>query len=262
MRTFIWLLIACFSLLYACDEELKNKSRDDIGQCVPKGEKAVVISKYTDSPYGELRHFIKSSLMDGSSCVDMVTRFDYKIIQVGDTISKASASEECFKLYGSSCAENNKVRFWIIVLILLFIVVPALLGFVFGTSIRYLFQSTYIGKLWYAFKGFIKNLIELNYGFNIFILTVTVAQLLMGCILWNYGLETNGVVSFQHVMDRLIVLTIIELILVWIFGGIDNLMSNLMILSLTAILVSILILFFGSQGIGYVEMLKVLLKPS
>tara|TARA_B100001146_G_C16194617_1_gene440974 strand:- start:1432 stop:1848 length:417 start_codon:yes stop_codon:yes gene_type:complete len=135
------------------------------------------------------------------------------------------------------------------------------LSIVYGEEISLIFQSTWIAQIWYSFTGFLNGILEINYGFNIFILIIVIAEFFMGVVLWNFGLEVNGEVSIQYVVNKLILLTVIAIVWMLIVGGINNLMRNLMVLSMGAIFVSLIIIFFAYSGMSYRDLLEFMLKP-
>ncbi|MDT0608050.1 hypothetical protein [Croceitalea rosinachiae] len=249
-------LFGCIVLVHSCDEQIKNSYRDDIGQCIPEGQKAIVNLKYTDSPGGETRYFIDCEMFNGDTCTNLVTVHDFEFLKIGDTISRESARNECLKIHGVPCKEANRLSLKIILFVLIFIGIPFFIDFVYGDKLNELFKSTWVGKVWYVIKKFFKKLVHVEYGFNIFCLIVGTAEVLLGIVLWKLGIEIYGSVGFLFIVKWLLLFTTAAIVLLWIFGGLDNLMKNLTIISLGTIFICMITLFFGLLGLSYVDMVK------
>lgn len=108
MKVVAFLIIVFF--LTGCEPVIKEWTRDDIGDCIQenKSERGVVESLYSrefKGQYGmETNYYVRYRLDNGGTCTANVSRYDYKYLQRGESVSAGESRSFSEKVFGEKDA--------------------------------------------------------------------------------------------------------------------------------------------------------------
>lgn len=252
------LFISCHS-----EEYHLNKSRDDIGKGIPVGQKATVNSMTAEPFYdGEMVYRITYKLENDSIIGGVLSSYDYNLLKVGDTLSSQSASPNCFKWYGKPCdeADNDRIRY---ILLFIFVALPLTLFFTFFEDIFPSFRYTYVGQIIYNVQDFINRIINVYYGYRIFVLVIMIATVLIALVI--FGFQSSFGHPFYFLETLILNGKILGgwLLVASIWGGLKNASKNIMVIALGIICVCLLTLMYNILfGMSFSEMIKTMFSES
>jgi len=258
-KAHIILILLTFSI-FSCDEYSKNKTRDDLGHCIPDGKKAIVEMKWT-SERGENFRVKYRILDDDSECMALITSHDFKLIKEGDTLTRKSASARCFKIYGEPCKDAiiDDLKIGLITLLILALVFGVYFGikYYFGDFI----ENSVLGQLWVSLKDFINDIVQVNFGVIVWVIVFLISELVLGKVVWMFMQERESKdFDFISLLQTNLAITLIGICLMLI-NGFSRLHKNIMVLSLGVILIGSLMLFFHyTISLDFTYMIKNVLE--
>ncbi len=239
-----YLVLILLSLCFAsCEEYSKNKTRDDLGHCIPEGKKAVVEYKWT-TERGENFRVQYRILEDDSECYGLITVHDYRLIKEGDTLTSKSASEKCFKIYGEPCEDAIWSDIKVAVVIILIIASLYGLYFLANHFLGDLIRESALADIWYIIKDLVEDIIHVRFGVIGWFTMFFIAQSILGLIIWEFFQEVEpGKTSFIQLLKYNAIVTAFSALMMLLIGGFSRLHKNMMVLSIGAILLGGLMLF-------------------
>ena len=220
-----------------------NSARHDLGHCIPDGKKAVVEHKWTTEG-GENFRIKYRILEDDSECTSLITIHDYRLVKEGDTLTSKSASENCFKIYGEPCEDAIWGDIKIVTTIIL--ILASLLGLCFLTNyfLGDFIRGSTLFAIWSLLKELVEEIINVRFGIIGWLIIFFIAQPVVGLIIWEFSQEREpNSITYMQILKYNAIITTLGAFLMLLFGGFSRLHRNMMVLSVSTILIGGLMLF-------------------
>lgn len=255
--------------LTSCDEEVqKNRSRKGLGENIPIGEYGVVISKDKTPIIGEgfeLNYSMKVTLPNTNSepFTQLITNHDYEFIKKGDTLYNASSRSWWLKNYGKEKKEGLKEMIIYSFLTVITFILAAIIATKWD-DIYYSVSDTFLVRKYESLNEHFNYYVNGNYGTftNILIPLLGVLLIFLTLAFLFYEIS-GGKVLYLYTFKSGCIIVGVGLILLTILNGFNNLIKNIRVLSIGAIIICVFILIFKFVfGLKLKEMIQHLFEQS